>query len=156
MFQSATYQSILLALHILAVVVWVGGMFFAFFALRPAATKILEPPKRLTLWSETFRNFFPWVWLSIILILISGFSMMGIYSKPPLYILIMFGTGILMMLIFMLVYFVPYKRLKLAVKHDEWPEGGKQIGKIRILIGVNLVLGIVTIFIATAGKLIFF
>lgn len=148
------FSSVLIALHVLAVVIWVGGMFFAYNALRPAAAQTLEPPLRLKLWIATFRRFFPWVWLSIILILISGISMMGAYPKPPAYILIMFATGILMMLIFIYVYFVPYNRLKLAVTNQNWPEGGKHLGQIRIFIGVNTFIGLLTIFVATAGKTI--
>ena len=45
--------------HILSVVIWVGGMFFAYMAMRPAAASVLEPPKRLSLWLPTFKRFFP-------------------------------------------------------------------------------------------------
>ena len=37
-------MALLIAMHVLAVVVWVGGMFFAYFCLRPAAAKLLQPP----------------------------------------------------------------------------------------------------------------
>ncbi len=59
-------MSVSIALHILASVIWVGGMFFAYMALRPAAAQVLEPPQRLSLWIESFKRFFVWVWLSII------------------------------------------------------------------------------------------
>ena len=55
---------ILIALHILAAVIWVGGMFFAYMVLRPSAGP-LEPPTRLALWRRVFGRFFPWVWASI-------------------------------------------------------------------------------------------
>ncbi len=48
----------LYALHLLAAVVWVGGMFFAWMILRPAAVDILEPPARLRLWLSVFKRFF--------------------------------------------------------------------------------------------------
>ncbi len=51
------FYSSLLALHVLAVVIWVGGMFFAYNALRPAAAEVLEPPNRLKLWVATFVDF---------------------------------------------------------------------------------------------------
>ncbi len=146
------FASILLALHVLAVVIWVGGMFFAYNALRPAAAEVLEPPLRLKLWVATFRRFFPWVWLSVIIILISGFWMMLALPKAPAYILIMSGLGILMMLIFGHVYFGPYRRLKHAVTNESWPEGGKYLGQIRTLVGINTIIGLVTIIVATAGR----
>ena len=62
-------------LHVIAVVIWVGGMFFAYMFLRPAAAAQLEPPARLTLWAGVFSNFFPWVWSCIVVILATGFWM---------------------------------------------------------------------------------
>jgi len=149
------YYSILLALHILAVVIWVGGMFFAYNALRPAAAESLEPPLRLTLWVATFRKFFPWVWLSVIIIFVSGMGMMLSLPKAPTHIVIMAGLGILMMIIFILVYFVPYPRLKNAVHKEDWPEGGKNLAKIRTLVGINTILGLITIITATVGRNLF-
>lgn len=146
------FTSILLALHVLTVVIWVGGMFFAYNALRPAAAEVLEPPLRLKLWVATFRRFFPWVWLSVIIILISGLWMMMALPKAPAHIHIMMALGIIMMLIFGHVNFGPYNRLKQAVTNENWPEGGKNLGKIRSLVGINTVIGIVTIIVATAGR----
>ena len=84
-------MGIALLLHLLGVVVWVGGMFFAYMALRPVAATVLEPPQRLSLWAGVFAKFFPWVWLSIALILGSGLYMwmaLGGVSSP-LYVLVM-------------------------------------------------------------------
>ncbi len=60
--------SLVLALHVLSAVLWVGGMFFAYLCLRPAAGA-LEPQHRLRLWAAVFERFFPWVWLSILILL---------------------------------------------------------------------------------------
>ena len=148
-------MSLALAIHVLSVVIWVGGMFFAYNALRPAAAVTLDPPMRLRLWVATFQRFFPWVWLSIVLILTTGLWMMMQLPKPPLYIHMMLGLGILMMIIFMHVYFAAYKKLKKAVKAESWPDGGTALGKIRILVGINTLIGIITIFVATVGKSLF-
>lgn len=145
-------MSIALSIHVLAIVVWVGGMFFAHQVLRPAAIEILEAPARLQLWVANFKRFFPWVWLSIILVLSTGLWMMLQFPKAPLFIHIMLGLGIIMMMIFMHVFFAPYKRLKKAVAAEDWPTGGKQLGIIRTLVGINTVIGIITIVLATAGK----
>ncbi|MEH6457002.1 MAG: CopD family protein [Cocleimonas sp.] len=146
------FYSSLLALHVLTVVIWVGGMFFAYNFLRPAAAEMLEPPHRLKLWVATFKRFFPWVWLSVVVILITGLGMMFSLPKAPAHILIMAALGISMMLIFGHVYFGPYKRLKNAVSNENWPEGAKHLGKIRTLVGINTIIGLVTIVIATAGR----
>lgn len=146
------FTSVLLAIHVLAVVIWVGGMFFAYNVLRPAAVEVLEPPHRLRIWVASFRRFFPWVWLSVIVLLISGLWMMMSLPKAPTYIHIMFGLGVIMMIIFAHVYFAPYNRLKKAVANEDWPEGGKYLGQIRTLVGINTIIGLVTIVVATAGR----
>ena len=93
-------MSIAPLLHLFGVVVWVGGMFFAYMALRPVAAAVLEPPQRLSLWAGVFAKFFPWVWLSVVLILGSGLTMLiqlgG--ASAPLYALAMLVLGSVMML----------------------------------------------------------
>jgi uncharacterized membrane protein len=146
------FMSIALSLHVLAIVVWVGGMFFAHQALRPAAVSTLEPPLRLQLWVATFKRFFPWVWVCVVLVLATGLWMMLQFPKAPIFVHAMLGLGIVMMLIFMHVFFAPYNRLKKAVAEQRWPDGGNALGQIRTMVGINTVIGIVTIIIATAGK----
>jgi uncharacterized membrane protein len=147
-------MSLSLFLHVLGVVVWVGGMFFAYMALRPVAASVLEPPQRLTLWSGVFDRFFPWVWASVILILLTGLHMLNFLGglSAPLYVLAMFAIGIVMMLIFGHVFFLPYRKLKQAVAGQDWKTGGAALGLIRKLIGINLTLGLLTIVLAFLGR----
>ena len=145
-------MSIAITIHVLALIVWVGGMFFAHSSLRPASIETLEPPLRLRLWQATFHHFFIWVWIAIILLFISGFWMFFQFPNPPLFIHIMTGIGSLMMLVFFHIYFAPYQRLTKAVKSENWSEGAKALGQIRTLVGINLTLGMVATIVATAGK----
>ena len=71
-------MALLITLHVLAVVVWVGGMFFAYMVLRPS-TGPLPTEARLALWHRVFRRFFPLVWASIVALLASGYGMMVLY-----------------------------------------------------------------------------
>ena len=145
-----------IALHILAAVIWVGGMFFAYNALRPAAAQVLEPPLRLELWVQVFRRFFIWVWLSVAIILLTGYWMLfqyfGGFESAGMHIHIMHGLGILMVLIYMHVFFAPYRRLRQAVIVQDYPLGGAQLNKIRKLVGINTVLGLLVITVASAGR----
>lgn len=147
---------IAITLHLLAVVVWVGGMFFAYMALRPVAATLLEAPQRLPLWSLTFARFFPWVWVSVILLPVTGYWMIlkvfGGFGSLALYIHIMQGVGILMILIFLHVFFAPYRRLKQAVAAGDFTTAGKHLALIRKLIGLNLTLGIALIVVASSGR----
>ena len=147
-------MGVALLLHLLGVVVWVGGMFFAYMALRPVAAAMLEPPQRLSLWAGVFGKFFPWVWLSIALILGSGLYMLMALSgaSVPLYVLAMLVLGVLMMLIFAHVFFAAYKKLKRAVAEQAWPAGGAALGQIRMLIGINLSIGLITVVVAILGR----
>ena len=148
---------ILLALHLLGVTIWVGGMFSAYVALRPAAAKMLEAPERLNLWNATFARFFFWVWIAVALILVSGFGMIGMgggFKSSPIYVNIMMLLGLIMMGIYAHVFFAPYKRLARYVAAAEWKAAGDQLAQIRKMVGLNLALGLVTIVVATAGHLI--
>lgn len=147
-------MSLSLFLHVIGVVVWVGGMFFAYMALRPIAATVLEPPQRLTLWAGVFGKFFPWVWVSVVLVLFSGLHMLSFLGGlgAPLYVLAMFVIGVLMMLIFFVVFFSPYKKLKQAIVEQNWKSGGAALGQIRQLIGINLSLGLITIVLAFMGR----
>jgi uncharacterized membrane protein len=143
--------------HVLGAVVWVGGMFFAYVALRPAAAALLEPPQRLPLWQEAFRRFFFWVWLSVAGILLSGLWMIELYGgfgAVGLYVHAMLAIGVAMMLIFGHVYFSPYRRLTRLVQEKDWKGAGQALGQIRKLVAINLTLGLLTIAVATAGRLI--
>ncbi len=143
-----------LFLHVLAVVVWVGGMFFAYMALRPVAAGVLEPPQRLTLWTGVFGKFFPWVWVSVALILATGLHMLAAFGgvAAPLYALAMLVLGVGMMLIFAHVFFAPYKKLRRAVAAQDWKAGGAALAQIRMLIGINLSLGLLTIAVVFLGR----
>ncbi len=146
------FMSIAIALHVLSIVIWVGGMFFAHQVMRPAAVTTLEPPQRLRLWVAGFKRFFPWVWVCIAIVLVTGFWMFFQPPKPPLYTHIMLGLGIVMMFIFFHVFFAPYNKLKKAVKEENWKDGGAALNQIRLLVGINTLVGIITIIVATAGK----
>ncbi|MEJ2181584.1 MAG: hypothetical protein P8Y28_14415, partial [Gammaproteobacteria bacterium] len=67
--------AIALSIHMLASIIWVGGMFFAYMFLRPVAAEMLEPPVRLQLWSAVFARFFKWVWPIVILLPATGYWM---------------------------------------------------------------------------------
>ena len=151
-----TINVLTLVLHVLSVVIWVGGMFFAYVCLRPIAASQLEPPLRLQLWVGVFGKFFPFVWIAVILLPLTGYMMISsLYDgmgNAPLYVHLMNGTGSLMIFIYLHVFFAPYQRLKRAVAAQDWPTGGKALAQIRVLVGVNTALGLLTALIASGGR----
>ena len=149
-------QPLFKLLHIAGVVVWVGGMFFAWMCLRPVAAVQLEPPARLRLWAAVFARFFPWVWAAVAGILFSGVWTLVVVGmrQAPMHWHLMFLLGLIMMAIFVYAVAQPYAQLQAAVAAQNWPAGGKALGRIRQLVGVNLMLGVVTIAVTTLGRLL--
>ncbi|MGV3742369.1 MAG: CopD family protein [Burkholderiaceae bacterium] len=141
-------------LHIVGFTIWVGGMFFAYMALRPIAASCLDPEPRLRLWAGVLEKFFFWVWLSVAAILFSGLYMMAQIGRPPVYVFIMFIIGIIMMAIFAHVFFAPFKRLKSAVAANEVQKGASALTQIRTFVGINLVLGLLTIAAGSLGGML--
>jgi len=141
--------------HVWAAVVWVGGMFFALLALRPA-TAPLEPGPRLDLWSRVLARFFAWVFASIALLLLSGYGMvfgvLGGFAGAGLHVHIMQATGIIMMLVFLHVYFAPWRRFRAAVARRDTPEAARQLNQIRWIVTANLVLGLLTVAVGSSGR----
>src|SRR5579863_5403094 len=147
--------TIALVVHALSAVVWVGGMFFALFALRPA-TAPLEPGPRLELWSRVLERFFLWVMAAIVLLLASGYGMIfGVYAGfrgIGLHINIMQGVGIIMMLLFFHLYFAPWRRFREAVGRQDYPVAARQLNQIRVIVTINLILGLITVAVGSSGR----
>ena len=101
-----------------------------------------------------FQRFFPWVWVSVALILLTGLHMLMVFGgmAAPHYAMTMLLLGVVMMLIFVHVFFAPYGRLKRAVAAQDWKAGGAALGQIRPLIGINLSLGLLTIAVVFLGR----
>ncbi len=147
-------MSLALTLHLLAAIVWVGGMFFAHMALRPAANALLEPPQRLPLMKQVFDGFFPWVWGAVLSILASGFWLLFVpfngEAKASVWAMTLIGT--LMAVIFIFIYARPYQLMGQALSAGELPKAGGAMALIRRLIGINLILGLLVTVLAAMGK----
>jgi len=152
-----TLYALLKTLHVLAIVLWVGGMVFAHFFLRPALAQ-LEPPQRLRLMHEVLRRFFAAVGVAALLTLATGLWMIGRVAKQavqsggsfamPLDWTLMAALGVLMVAIFGHIRFVLFKRFAVAVTALDWAAGGAALAKLRTWVAVNLALGLTVIVIA--------
>lgn len=146
--------ALLKLLHVLSIVVWVGGMVFAHFFLRPAAMQ-LPPPQRVPLMHGVLQRFFMAVSVAIVIVLVTGLWMIGRVAKEtvqaglafnmPLDWTLMAALGLLMMAIFAHIRFALYKRLGKAVAAQDWPAGGAALASIRTWVGVNLAIGVLIV-----------
>jgi uncharacterized membrane protein len=143
-----TWDRWVLAVHVLCAVIWVGGMFFAYVVLRPSLS-VLEPIQRIALHTQVFRRFFLIVWHVMPLILLSGFAaLFGLFGGPataPWNISVMMLLGLIMSAIFLVIVFGPYARFRRTTDRTTIVAS---MDRIRKLIAVNLVLGIVTVAVA--------
>jgi uncharacterized membrane protein len=142
-----------LALHQLASVVWIGGMFFAHFALRPTLKLTLEPQARMQVALGAFRRFYPWVWACITVLWVTGgwVSTAVMHGNLGAHVYTMIGTAAVMTLVFAYLYLVPYGRMRLYVEEESWREASVEFARIRRLMAFNLGLGILTVVAAVFG-----
>jgi uncharacterized membrane protein len=152
---TVTLATIALSLHIVAAVVWVGGMFFALLVLRPA-TGPLEAAARLELWSRVLGRFFNWVIVAIVLLLASGYAMVfwvfSGFKGAGVHVHIMQAIGILMILLFFHLYFAPWRRFQAATASRDYAVAGQQLNQIRWIVTANLVLGLLNAAIGASGR----
>lgn len=151
----AAFTTLAVALHVLAAVIWVGGMVFAHQFQRPAAAR-LEPGQRLPLWRDTFARFFPVVWGSIAVLLVTGYGLVfvtyGGFGNVGVHVHVMQASGWLMMLLFFHVYFAPYRRLRRALDAGDLAAARKALDQIRRIVGINMLLGLATAAIGASGR----
>jgi uncharacterized membrane protein len=143
-----------IALHQLATVIWVGGMFFAHFALRLSAQQKLDPPQRLPLLLAVFDRFFVWVWIAVAVLWGSGlWVFVGIYgAKMGWHVHAMMLIALIMSGLFVYLYFGPYRAMRKLVAAEDWTGAATRLAVIRPLILVNLLLGLLTAGLGSAGR----
>ena len=136
-------RNLLLFLHVAAAIFWMGGMAFAVIALRPALHEQLQPPQRLPLMVLVLRRFFAVVIASIAVLLATGVPLLlqvpG--AQAPRGWHVMAALGVLMMLVFGHLFFVPWRHLRRAVEAGDWAQGGRRMNTITLLVKINLGLG---------------
>jgi len=144
----------LYTLHVWAALIWVGGMFFAWLVLRPAAVTALDGPTRLKLWAEVFRRFFIWVWVAVLILPISGIGLIQIsfsgFETAPRYVQAMMGLYIVMVALFLRITTLQLPAFAKAVQEQDWATGATRLAQIRRLVGINLIIGLLVVAVAAA------
>ena len=151
--------SVLKLVHLLSILVWVGGMVFAHCFLRPALMETVPAPEqRVRLMLAVLQRFFTAVSVAVVLVIGSGVWMIGHMARMaaqtggkfamPLSWTVMATLGLVMAAIFGHIRFALFKRLQRASQATDWPAAGKALAGIRTWVAVNLVIGLVTVAVA--------
>ena len=147
-------RPILLCLHLLAALAWVGGMFFASCCLRPAAAQTLAPPQRLPLWTAALDRFLRYTAIAIAVLFATGLPMLldaGFQAAPPGWH-VMFALGLAMTAVFGFVRWTLFPRLRAGCDAGDWPAAARVLDRVRQFVALNLVLGVVTVAAAVSAR----
>lgn len=149
-------SNLALALHVLFAVVWVGGMAFAILALRPALA-VLEPPQRMALMGRVHKRFFLIIWHAMPIVILSGYWLLfghfGGFRGAGWHVHLMHLTGLVMALVYLAIFFGPWKRMRLALAASDVKAAAGANDRIRLMVSANLLIGLFTIAIAAWGRL---
>jgi uncharacterized membrane protein len=154
------FYAALKTIHLLCIIVWIGGMVFAQFFLRPAVIA-LAAPERVRLMHDVLGRFLNAVLVAAGLVLGSGVWMIGRTARQmaqsgvkfnmPIEWMLMSLLGLVMLAILGHIRFALYKRLSRAVTAEAWPAGGAALASIRTWVMVNLVIGVVIVAVTLLG-----
>lgn len=141
-------------LHTLAAVIWVGGMFFAYMALRPSMAGVPREDA-LALWRRTLQRFLRWVALTVVVLWATGIHMMFFvlsgFGAAGMHVDTMFTLALVMTALFFWLNHGPFRTFKMAADSRDFDTAGQLINKVRKIVATNLILGLLTIIVATWG-----
>jgi uncharacterized membrane protein len=76
----------------------------------------------------------------------------GGFAGARLYINLMMAIGVVMMLLFLHLFFAPWKRFRTAMAAGDNSAAAGQLNQIRIIVTINLILGLVAVAIGSSGR----
>jgi uncharacterized membrane protein len=137
-----------------AVVILVGGLFRGYMTVTPMSGDY-DKSSGLGLARGALRRFFPWVWVSILVMPVTGYVLMfttyGSFAAAPLYINPMQAISWVMIALFAWQFFVPWRELKLHIDAENWSAAGANLARIDNINLVNLLLGIIAVVTGSTG-----
>lgn len=149
-------SNIAYTLHLLFAVLWVGGMAFALLALRPSLS-VLEPAQRMAVMGGVHKRFFLVVWHAMPIVLLTGwwllFGHYGGFRGAGWHVHLMHMTGIIMGAVYIAIFAGPWKQMRAALAANDIAGAAAANDKVRQLVLVNLLLGLVTVGVAGWGRL---
>ena len=145
------FSSIIVFLHVISAVIWVGGMIAIRFAVHYSIQNIEDPKVKLGITLENLKRFFNIVIPTIITLLITAIIMIVAlgFKGTALYNIVIVKEIIwtIMLIIFITIYMKRNKAQK-AFDNGDFANTKKQLIPIATyFIPINIVLGLVAIFL---------
>ena len=144
------YSSVIVFLHVISAVIWVGGMIAIRFAVHYSMQNIENPKIKLERTLENLKRFFKLVIPSILTLLITAIIMIigSGFKESTLYSLVIVKELIwsLMTIIFIIIYIKRNKAEKAFLNEDINSTKNNLIPIANYFIPINILLGIIAIF----------
>jgi uncharacterized membrane protein len=147
----SNFSGIIVFLHVISAVIWVGGMIAIRLAVHYSMQEIDDPKIKLGRTLESLRRFFNMVIPSIIVLLMTAIIMiiaLG-FKGTSLYSLVIAKEVIwTIMTIIFIVIFIKRKQAQKAFDEGKLPIAKEKLLPIaNYLIPINIVLGVIAIFL---------
>ncbi|GAN60770.1 membrane protein [Acetobacter cibinongensis] len=140
--------SLVLALHILCIVVWIGGAVYATAILRPSLS-LLDNTQRNSVHLQTLGRFFKMLTHVIPTALITGWLLIlheGGFAHVPWTTNAMQGLGVIMALLFVRIVSGPYQKARRAIRPQP-----ATFDSIRSQILIIVAMGVLAVLVAAMG-----
>ncbi|MGM0520117.1 MAG: hypothetical protein ACQERD_10795 [Campylobacterota bacterium] len=144
------YSTLIVFLHVISAVVWVGGMLAIRFAVHYSMQEVNDPKIKLGRTLETLRRFFNMVIPAILILLLTAIIMIVAlgFKGTDLYIIVIIKEIIwtVMTIIFITIYIKRNKASK-AFNSGDLPTAKRHLLPIaQYFIPINIVLGVIAIY----------
>jgi len=147
-------MAVALAVHILATTIFLGGLFLSRVVLKPG-NRVPELRSEYGLWQGILARYFPWAWISVVLIIASGISMVFLKFGGPSGIPALHRAnmviGIPAILLFVYLLFGPWQRFRRSGSKD-WFDAEPTMRRVRLIMTVILTLGLISSAVSAAGR----
>jgi uncharacterized membrane protein len=148
-------MTLALPIHIVAIVVWLGGLFLMSLVVQPSI-RGLDSRLALSLWSRTLSRFMVWGSVSLIAIVASGIALVnlrfgGFSGMPTLHRLNMV-IGIPAIALFAYVALVKWQRARRALARGDSIAAETSIRTIRRLMAIILAFGLIASIVSAVGR----
>jgi len=148
-------MTFVLPIHVLATIIWLGGLFLLSVVFAPSARRLDQAPA-LFMWHNVLSRFFILAWICMALILVTGIALVflafGGFSGVPIIHRVNSAIGIPAIILYGYLYFVPWRRFRRAMWNNDLNAAEKSLGQARLLMAIIVSLGLVASVVSVAAR----